>query len=66
VVDFEAIRIKDEMKFARKLSTVPYPVKNKSKILYNKVLWHLVFKTHVTIKWRRLTNDQTIGASMLQ
>jgi hypothetical protein len=45
-----------ETKFARDVILC----KKKTKILCNVsyILWHLVFKIHVTVKWHKLSNDQ--------
>jgi hypothetical protein len=59
--------LQGEKKFAHKLSIVWFLIKKTSRKYYTTyVLWRLVFKIHVTVKWRKLSNDQTMGASQLQ
>lgn len=62
-VHINCIIIQDEMKFMNTHYNDSL-LKLSKKYCKAYVLWYLLFKIHVTIKWCKLRNDQTTGASM--
>lgn len=53
---------KEEVKFALQLPVMLFIVKKTLKYCKTNILRRLVFKKHVTFKWRKLSNNQIMGA----